>query len=357
MAPLVKAFSTTPGVELKVCVTAQHREMLDQVLQIFDITPDFDLNIMRPGQSLTDVTANVLRGLEPIIKEVDPDWVLVHGDTTTAMAAALAAFYHQIPIAHVEAGLRTGDLLRPWPEEMNRKVIDAIGQLMFAPTEGSRKTLLREGISDDAIVVTGNTVIDALLDVVERIESNPNIEAGLKAKFDFLNPNKHLILVTGHRRESFGDGMLRLCEALMQIAARGDAQVLYPVHLNQNVQRPVKELLGNSKDIFLIEPQEYLPFIYLMNRSEIIITDSGGVQEEAPALGKPVLVTREVTERPEAVTAGTAILVGTDTDKIVSHTARLLDDRSFYERMSNAHNPYGDGKAAQRIVEKICHGI
>ncbi|MBL4596045.1 MAG: UDP-N-acetylglucosamine 2-epimerase (non-hydrolyzing) [Robiginitomaculum sp.] len=356
MAPVVKAFAVEPDVDLKVCVTAQHREMLDQVLQIFEITPDFDLNIMRPGQSLSDITANVLLRLQPVMEEVAPDWVLVHGDTTSAMAAAMAAFYQQIPIAHVEAGLRTGDLSRPWPEEMNRKVIDAIGQLMFAPTEGSRQALLREGISDARIEVTGNTVIDALLDVVERIKTSAEIKASLDARFEFLDPAKHLILVTGHRRESFGGGMLRLCDALTQIAARGDVQILYPVHLNQNVQRPVMKLLGNSKDIFLIEPQEYLPFVYLMNRCELIITDSGGVQEEAPALGKPVLVTREVTERPEAVEAGTAILVGTDTDKIVSNAARLLDDRAYYEQMSNAHNPYGDGKAAQRIVQRICGG-
>lgn len=356
MAPVVKAFAAEPKVELKVCVTAQHREMLDQVLQIFEIIPDYDLNIMRPGQSLTDITANVLQGLGSIIEEAAPDWVLVHGDTTTAMAAAMAAFYHHIPIAHVEAGLRTGDLSRPWPEEMNRKVIDAIGQLMFAPTEGARQALLREGVDDSTIEVTGNTVIDALLDVAGRIKETPALENQLKEKFDFLDPNKRLVLVTGHRRESFGDGMVHFCEALAQIAVRGDVQVLYPVHLNQNVQRPVQDCLGGVKDVFLIPPQEYLPFVYLMNRATLIITDSGGVQEEAPALGKPVLVTRDVTERPEAVEAGTALLVGTDTKAIVSAANRLLDDNAFYDSMSNAHNPYGDGKAAGRIVERIYRG-
>ncbi len=356
MAPLVKLFSKTPNVELSVCVTAQHREMLDQVLQVFKISPDFDLDIMCPGQSLTDITSNVLQGLEPIMKELKPDWVLVHGDTTTAMAAAMAAFYQNLPIAHIEAGLRTGDLLRPWPEEMNRKVIDAIGQLLFAPTDGARDALLREGVNKEAIVVTGNTVIDALLDVVKIIETNVDIEANLQERFSFLDSSKRLVLATGHRRESFGDGMKNVCAALAQISKLDDVQVVYPVHLNQNVQRPVNDILGNMKDVFLIEPLDYLPFVYLMNRSEIIITDSGGIQEEAPSLGKPVLVTRDVTERPEAIEKGTAVLVGTDTDNIVSHATRLLGEKEYYQSMSNAQNPYGDGKASQRIVEAICRG-
>lgn len=356
MAPVVNALKDHPGIDLHICVTGQHREMLDQVLDVFGIVPDSDLDIMKPGQSLTDVTANVLRGLEPVLADFNPEWVLVHGDTTTAMAAAMAAFYARIPIAHVEAGLRTGDLTRPWPEEMNRKVIDAIGQLLFAPTESSRQALLREGHSSDNIVVTGNTVIDALLMLVERIRTEPNLTAKLDRQFDFLDSDSQLVLVTGHRRESFGDGMRQLCQALAAIASRPGTQVLYPVHLNQNVRRPVNELLSDHQNVFLIEPQEYLPFVYLMNRAELIITDSGGIQEEAPSLGKPVLVTREVTERPEAVEAGTAILVGTDRHKIVAEATRLLDDEDAYSAMSRAHNPYGDGKAAGRILERIVRG-
>jgi UDP-N-acetylglucosamine 2-epimerase (non-hydrolysing) len=356
MAPLVKEFAKQPGVELHVCVTAQHREMLDQVLDIFEIMPNTDLNLMKPGQNLTDVTANVLSGLEPVLEKFKPHWVLVHGDTTTAMAAAMAAFYQQIPVAHVEAGLRTGDLMSPWPEEMNRRVIDAMGQLMLAPTQGSLQALLREGHERGNILVTGNTVIDALLEIVERIRTRPDLAFELAERFDFLDTDKRLVLVTGHRRESFGDGMRSLCTALGQIAARQDTQVLYPVHLNQNVQRPVNELLSGQNDIFLIEPQEYLPFVYLMDRAEIIITDSGGIQEEAPSLGKPVLVTREVTERPEAIEAGTALLVGTNIERIVGETNRLLDNKKDYQLMSKTHNPYGDGKAARRIVERICCG-
>ena len=356
MAPVVKAFKTKKGVETLVCVTGQHRSMLDQVLDIFNIIPDIDLNIMQPGQTLTDVTGNVLRGMERVLLEHKPDWVLVHGDTTTAMATSLAAFYQQIPVAHVEAGLRTGDLYQPWPEEMNRCVIDVMAHVLFAPTEGSKQALLGEGIDEDKILITGNTVIDALLEIVDRIEAQSELSAKLDAQFEFLDSDKRLILVTGHRRESFGDGFERLCQALLEIAGRGDVEIVYPVHLNQNVQRPVGRLLSGQKAVHLIEPLEYLPFVYLMNRANMIITDSGGIQEEAPSLGRPVLVTRDVTERPEAVQAGTAVLVGTDTRAIVNKTIELLDNKEVYERMSNAHNPYGDGQASKRIVGKICNG-
>ena len=353
MAPLVKELSKKPEVRLTVCVTGQHRDMLDQVLEVFDIRPDIDLDIMRPGQTLFDVTTEVLRGLEKVLQKEKPDFVLVHGDTTTAMAAAMAAFYCRIPIGHVEAGLRSGDLMRPWPEEMNRKVIDAIAAQHYAPTEGARQALLREGISEDLITVTGNTVIDALLDVVSRIERSPELQARLANQFDYLDENKRMLLVTGHRRESFGAGFERLCKALLELSQRPDVEIVYPVHLNENVRKPVNRFLSGRPNIHLIEPLEYVPFVYLMNRATLVITDSGGIQEEAPALGKPVLVTRDVTERPEAVEAGTAILVGTDPERIVREATRLLDNKEDYLRMSRAHNPYGDGTASRKIVEKI----
>jgi UDP-N-acetylglucosamine 2-epimerase (non-hydrolysing) len=356
MAPVVMAFRAMAGVDLQVCVTAQHRSMLDQVLTTFDITPDIDLDIMRPGQSLFDVTTNVLRGLEGVLRELAPDWVLVHGDTTTAMAASMAAFYRQIPVAHVEAGLRSGDLYRPWPEEMNRKVVDAIASLLFAPTERARQNLLREGLDDGRIVVTGNTVIDALLEIVRRIRNGPELTANLAQHFNFIDACKRLVLVTGHRRESFGAGMERFCRGLARIAERDDTEIVYPVHLNEQVQRPVRSLLSGRNNIHLIEPLDYVPFVYLMDRSDIIITDSGGIQEEAPSLGKPVLVTRDITERPEAVEAGTVILVGTDEDEIFHRAAELLDNEDVYQRMSSIHNPYGDGEAAGRIAERIVHG-
>ncbi len=353
MAPVVKAFQAIPGIDLRVCVTAQHRSMLDQVLSVFDITPDIDLDIMRPGQSLHGITSKVVLGLEKVLEELSPDWVLVHGDTTTAMAATLAAFYQKIRVGHVEAGLRTGDIMQPWPEEMNRRVIDIMASALFAPTEGAKQAMLREGINEKLITVTGNTVVDALLEIIERLKNNPQLSQALDDQFDFIDPERPLILVTGHRRENFGTGFENLCLGLIDLSRRDDCQIVYPVHLNQNVREPVNRLMSGIRNIHLIEPVEYLPFVYLMNRSHIVITDSGGIQEEAPSLGKPVLVTREVTERPEAVTAGTAVLVGTDPVAIVEKTSRLLDDENEYQRMSKAHNPYGDGLAGQRIAERI----
>lgn len=355
MAPVVKAFQANTAFETLVCVSGQHRSMLDQVLSIFDIVPDIDLNIMKPGQTLTDITVSVLQGVERVIKDKKPDLILVHGDTTTAMAAALAAFYHQVPVGHVEAGLRTRDVSRPWPEEMNRCVIDVVGRWLFAPTEESRQALLDERISPERIAVTGNTVIDALLMAADLIKRNPQRQKGFAEEFAFLDPAKRLILVTGHRRENFGDGLKRMCEALAELARRGDVQVVYPVHLNQNVQQAARRTLSGVGDVFLIDPLEYLPFIYLMERAHLLITDSGGIQEEAPALGKPVLVTRDVTERPEAVAAGTARLVGTDPVRIVYEANRLLNSPQEYRRVSEIKNPYGDGRSAQRIVEIIAN--
>lgn len=353
MAPVVRALDGIPSIDSRICVTAQHRSMLDQVLNLFDITPDHDLNIMRDGQSLSDVTVAVLDRLTPLLAAERPDRVLVHGDTTTAMAATLAAFYQRIPVGHVEAGLRTGDLTRPWPEEMNRKVVDAMADLLFAPTEGARANLLREGLQDRRILVTGNTVIDALLHTVGRLRAEPDLAARCAEQFSFLDPGKRLILVTGHRRESFGDGFDRICTALARLAERPDTEVVYPVHLNPNVREPVRRILGNRPRVHLIEPLDYLPFVYLMDRSYLIVTDSGGIQEEAPSLGKPVLVMREVTERPEAVEAGTVQLVGTDVDRIVGAASELLDDPEAYQRVQRAHNPYGDGHASERIAKEL----
>ncbi|OUL58871.1 non-hydrolyzing UDP-N-acetylglucosamine 2-epimerase [Pseudoalteromonas ulvae] len=354
MAPLVKALSDEPGIDAKVCVTAQHREMLDQVLELFEIVPEYDLNIMKPGQSLYDVTTNILLGLKPVLEEFKPDIVLVHGDTSTTLSTSLAAFYQQIPVGHVEAGLRTGNLSSPWPEEGNRKLTGAITKLHFAPTETSQQNLLNEAINGDDIVITGNTVIDALLQVVEKVQNDTDLIATLSAKFPQLDENKKLILVTGHRRESFGGGFERICEALAEIAtAHPEAQVLYPMHLNPNVREPVNRILKDVNNVHLIEPQEYLPFVYLMNQAHIIVTDSGGVQEEAPSLGKPVLVMRDTTERPEAVAAGTVKLVGTDKDRIVSEVHNLLTNQADYDTMSRAHNPYGDGQACKRIIHFI----
>ncbi|MBX9453923.1 MAG: UDP-N-acetylglucosamine 2-epimerase (non-hydrolyzing) [Mesorhizobium sp.] len=357
MAPVVAAFRADPAFETLVCVTGQHRTMLDQVLGIFGIEPDIDLDIMTPGQSLTDITVRVLQGMEKVIREHKPDVVLVHGDTTTAMAAALAAFYHQVPVGHVEAGLRTRDIMRPWPEEMNRSVIDVVGRLLFAPTPQARQALLDERIDGSRIAVTGNTVIDALLMASDLIEGDAERQNAIASNFTYLDPAKRLLLVTGHRRENFGGGLRRMCEALARLARRGDVQVVYPVHLNENVQQAARETLSGVDDVFLIDPLEYLPFIYLMRRAHLIITDSGGIQEEAPSLGKPVLVTRDVTERPEAVAAGTARLVGTDPDVIVREATHLLDSPEAYRRVSEISNPYGDGKAAQRILEAIRVGI
>ena len=352
MAPVVKALANASGIEARVCVTAQHREMLDQVLELFQIVPDYDLNLMKPGQDLTDITANVLHGLKPVLSEFSPNLVLVHGDTTTTLGASLAAYYQRIPVGHVEAGLRTGNILSPWPEEINRKVAGTIARLHFAPTEQSRQNLLAENVHSEHVYVTGNTVIDALHEVVTRVESDDALAREMTRRLP-LDPSKRMILVTGHRRESFGDGFERICNALRRIAARSDAEIVYPVHLNPNVKGPVEALLSGFSNVHLIEPQDYLPFVYLMHRSSLILTDSGGVQEEAPSLGKPVLVMRDTTERPEAVDAGTVRLVGTNEDLIVSCVESLLDDQLAYNSMSFAHNPYGDGLAARRIVEAI----
>ena len=352
MAPLVHALEADDRFDAKVCVTAQHREMLDQVLELFEIVPDFDLNIMKAGQTLNDVTTSVLVGLKPVLEGFKPDVVLVHGDTATTFAAALAAYYQQIKVGHVEAGLRTGNIYSPWPEEANRKLTSAITNYHFAPTTGSKNNLLNEGVSEDDITVTGNTVIDALFWVREKLKQDKSLSGALSSTFDYLDPNKKLILVTGHRRESFGDGFERICEALHQIAImHPEAQILYPVHLNPNVQEPVNRLLKGLDNVFLIEPQQYLPFCYLMDRASIILTDSGGIQEEAPSLGKPVLVMRDTTERPEAVEAGTVRLVGTDVDLIVGQIDLLLTNSVEYQKMSRAHNPYGDGLACGRILE------
>lgn len=352
MAPVVNALAASPHIDARVCVTAQHREMLDQVLGLFRIVPDYDLNLMKPGQDLTDITANVLHGLKSVLADFKPDLVLVHGDTTTTLAASLAAYYQRIPVGHVEAGLRTGNILSPWPEEVNRKVAGAITRLHFAPTERSLQNLLAENVPADNIFVTGNTVIDALKDVVARIETDAALAQELTERLP-LDPAKRMILITGHRRESFGGGFERICAALRRIAARSDVEIIYPVHLNPNVKGPVEAHLSGLPNVRLIEPQDYLPFVYLMHRSTLILTDSGGVQEEAPSLGKPVLVMRDTTERPEAVEAGTVRLVGTNEDLIVSSVEHLLDDRAAYEAMSFAHNPYGDGFAARRIIETI----
>lgn len=358
MAPLVKGLQARAGeIETVVCVTAQHREMLDQVLKLFDIVPEHDLNIMKPGQDLFDITSNILLGLKGVLQQEKPDLVLVHGDTTTTLATSLAAYYARVPVGHVEAGLRTGNKHSPFPEEMNRKLTGSIADIHFAPTAASRDNLLREGISADAIHVTGNTVIDALLAVVDKLRNDEALKAELAQRFAFLNPQRRLILVTGHRRENFGEGFQNICEALADIAAEHhDVEILYPVHLNPNVRQPVKDILAarGLANVHLIEPVDYLPFLYLMDRSYIIVTDSGGIQEEAPSLGKPVLVMRDTTERPEAVEAGTVKLVGTSREKIVAEARRLLVDADAYATMSRAHNPYGDGKAVQRIVQTVC---
>lgn len=354
MAPLVHALAKDNAFDSRVCVTAQHREMLDQVLQLFAIKPDYDLNIMQPGQGLTEITCRILTGLKPVLEEFKPDVVLVHGDTTTTLSASLAAFYQQIPIGHVEAGLRTGDLLSPWPEEGNRCLTGHLANWHFAPTETSRSNLLREGISESGIVVTGNTVIDALLWVRDLIAYSPERVAHFADNFSFIDPEKKLILVTGHRRESFGGGFERICNALAQIARQHpEAQILYPMHMNPQVREPVQRILQGIDNVVLIEPQDYLPFIYLMDRAYLILTDSGGVQEEAPSLGKPVLVMRDTTERPEAVDAGTVKLVGTDTATIVREVSTLLSDSEAYHTMSRAHNPYGDGHACSRILAAL----
>ena len=352
MAPVYEALRANRGLDVRVAVSAQHREMLDQVLRLFGIKPDYDLNVMKPGQGLTEITAAVLAGLKPVLEEYAPDLLLVHGDTTTTLSASLAAYYQQIPVGHVESGLRTGNIYSPWPEEINRKVTGTIACLHFAPTEKAASNLKSEAVPSVRISITGNTVIDALLDVVERLENDPRQSAAFDTDFG-IDPTRRLILVTGHRRESFGGGFERICSALANFAKREDVQIIYPVHLNPNVKSPVETRLGALDRVRLIPPQEYLPFVHLMRRAAIILTDSGGVQEEAPSLGKPVLVMRDTTERPEAVDAGTVKLVGTNAEKIEQETNKLLDDRATYEAMSHAHNPYGDGRASQRIRDAV----
>ncbi len=353
MAPVVHALEAADGIDNRVCVTAQHRDMLDQVLDFFDIRVDYDLNIMRNAQGLADVTARILTDLTSVLQSEQPDLILVHGDTNTTMSASLAAYYQQIPIGHVEAGLRTHNLYSPWPEEANRLITDNLSAHCFAPTNGSQNNLLRENISPEKVHVTGNTVVDALFMALDRIKGDPEQMSSFEDQFSFLDSSKKLILVTGHRRESFGDGFKNICSALAQISSRDDLEILYPVHLNPNVQDPVHTLLADKPNIHLIAPQDYPAFVYLMNRSHIILTDSGGVQEEAPSLGKPLLVMRGTTERPEAVAAGTVKLVGTDKNLIVSETTKLLDDEGHYKTMAEAHNPYGDGTAAQQILKVI----
>lgn len=352
MAPLALQLKQQEGsFETKVCVTGQHRQMLDQVLELFNLKPDFDLNLMKPGQTLSDITSGVLKGLEQVFAEWTPDVVLVHGDTATTFAASLAAYYHKIAVGHVEAGLRTGDIYSPWPEEANRKLTGALTTYHFAPTQSSYNNLIKENIDPKNITITGNTVIDALLSVKEKVETDRAVIAQFEQQFDFLDPTKKLILVTGHRRENFGQGFLNICTALASIAKQyPDVQIVYPVHLNPNVQKPVNELLSGISNIYLIAPQDYLPFVYLMNRSYLILTDSGGIQEEAPSLGKPVLVMRDTTERPEAVEAGTVKLVGTDAVLIQQSVIELIENTDLYQTMAAAHNPYGDGKAAKKII-------
>lgn len=357
MAPLVKEFEKHSDIISKVCVTAQHREMLDQVLEIFDIEPDFDLNIMKDGQDLYDITSRVLIGLRDVFCEFKPDIVLVHGDTATCISASLAAFYGRIKVGHIEAGLRTGDIYSPWPEEANRQITGVLANYHFAPTSTSKENLLKENKKLDDIIVTGNTVIDALFLALDKIENNKDLKSkvinSINSQYK-LNINRKIVLVTGHRRENFGNGFINICEALKTIALNNpNIDIVYPVHLNPNVQKPVKDILSNTSNVYLINPLQYEQFIYMMNKSYFIITDSGGVQEEAPSLGKPVLVMRNTTERPEAVKAGTVKLVGTSKENIIKEAQKLLDDKVEYERMSKAHNPYGDGNACKKIVNFI----
>lgn len=353
MAPVVNAIEAETTLHGVVCVTAQQRQMLDQVLSLFEIKPHYDLDLMTKNQGLADLTARVVTGLQEVLNKVKPDLVLVHGDTTTSMAASLAAFYQQIPVGHVEAGLRTHNIYSPWPEEINRQITSRITALNFAPTPLSKQNLLEENIREESIVVTGNTVIDALLSVVEKIRNNETLKQELERKLPFLPLDKKVLLVTGHRRENFGEGFERICAALAELADNPELLIIYPVHLNPNVQNTVYQMLEWHDNIHLIEPLDYLPFVHLMDRAHIILTDSGGVQEEAPSLGKPVLVMRDTTERPEAVSEGTVRLVGTDSQKIVSEVNRLLNSDEEYQTMARAHNPYGDGKAAGRIINTI----
>ena len=353
MAPLIHQLRAEPKLKTIVCLTAQHRQMLDQVLSIFNIDADIDLNLMKQGQRLCELTGQVLHGIDNAIELHKPHYVLVHGDTTTAMAAGMAAFYRHVPVGHVEAGLRTHDLQHPWPEEMNRRVIDLMATQYYAPTEISRDNLLNEGISSDRIHITGNTVIDALLMMVDRIRHDTKLTQQMAETFPFLDPGKRLILVTGHRRENHGGRLANVCRALKQLADRPDVQVVYPVHPNPNVRKIIDEVFGVRPNITLIEPVDYLHFVYLMQASHLILTDSGGIQEEAPSLGKPVLVLRDVTERPEAVASGTIKLVGTDTDRVIEECKRLLVDETYYQSFAHRKNPYGDGLASRRIVKTL----
>lgn len=358
MAPVVLGLNEAEGIESLVCVTAQHRQMLDQVLELFNITPGYDLDIMKPGQDLFDVTSNALLGLRNVLRDSKPDLVLVHGDTTTCFAAALAAFYEQIKIGHVEAGLRTGNLKAPFPEEANRSLVGCIADIHFAPTESSKRNLLKENVSEGSVLVTGNTVIDALLMVRDKITNYADHiwidQFGKDIYSRILDESRKFILITGHRRENFGQGFVDLCNAIRDLAEKHqDWDFVYPVHLNPNVQRPVNEILGGLDNVNLIEPQDYEPFVWLMDKCDLILSDSGGIQEEGPSLGKPVLVMREVTERPEALAAGTVMLVGTDRDEIVCQVEAVLSDSEIYNKMAMAHNPYGDGQAVSRIVDGI----
>ncbi len=355
MLPVARALADEPGIKTRICVTAQHRQMLDQVLALFETRPDFDLDIMTEAQSLDQITTAVLQGLSRVIDAAKPDRILVHGDTTTTMGASIAAFYKKVPVAHVEAGLRTGDPQQPWPEEMNRRVTDVIADLFFAPTARSRDNLLREGVRAEAIHVTGNTVIDALLETATHIERKPELGAELAHRFAFLDPARPILLVTGHRRENFGKPFLSLCSAIRDLVRAHPIQVVYPVHLNPKVQSAVRQVLDGVTHAHLIGPLDYLPFVYLMKRSYVILTDSGGIQEEGPSFGKPVFVMRNVTERPEAIEAGTVKLVGTDRDRIFAQVSDVITDPAAYDRMSRAHNPYGDGRAGRRIAAILAH--
>lgn len=355
MAPIVGKLKQDCRFDSKVCVTGQHRQMLDQVLDLFDIRPEFDLNVMKPGQDLTDVTTSIMLGLRGVLQEFKPDYVLVHGDTATTLSTTLAAYYQQVKVGHVEAGLRTHNIYSPWPEEGNRKVTGCLANIHFTPTETSKNNLIVENVPQQSILVTGNTVIDALFMVRDKLKENVQLQKEISVRFNFLNHERRVVLITGHRRESFGGGFERICTAISKLASEfKNVDFVYPMHLNPNVREPVNRLLSGRTNVFLIEPQDYLPFVYLMNRSFLILTDSGGIQEEAPSLGKPVLVMRDTTERPEAVAAGTVKLVGTDVDKIVHEVTSLLTDGSAYETMSVAHNPYGDGCASARILNALC---
>ena len=353
LAPLISILKNQPQCETRVCVTAQHREMLDQALNIFNIQPDYDLNLMKPGQDLTDITSGVLLEMRKVLKKWRPDWLVVQGDTSTTFTASLAGFYEKIRIAHVEAGLRTWNNYLPWPEEMNRRLTSSLSTLHFSPTLWAKQNLISENIPEDRIHVTGNTVIDALLKITEKIKMDTALQDSLIEKFSFLDGQKKIVLVTGHRRENFGEAFENICNALKELSQNHNLQIVYPVHLNPNITEPVNHILGQVDNVYLIEPLDYVSFVYLMNMSTLILTDSGGVQEEAPSLGKPVLVMRDTTERPEGVEAGTVKLVGTQSDVIVRETNALLEETALYEKMAQTHNPYGDGKAAEKIVREL----